>query len=142
MIVAISPIRDVHGVVTDASTVARDITDITRARVCQHLLETELQRARLHLASELRRRDIEGAHHAPVHGLSAELTHREVEVLELMAGGLLNKQVARVLGLQLNTVRNHSQSILCKLQAHSRLEAVTTAVRDGIIDYPTRAIAT
>ncbi len=73
-------------------------------------------------------------------GVGADLTPREVEVLELMARGLLNKQVARHLGLQLNTVRNHSQSILAKLQAHSRLEAVATAVRDGVIDYPSRAV--
>jgi DNA-binding NarL/FixJ family response regulator len=69
-------------------------------------------------------------------GLGADLTPRELEVLRLMAGGLINKQVARRLGLQLNTVRNHSQNILYKLRAHSRLEAVSTAVRDGIISFP------
>jgi DNA-binding NarL/FixJ family response regulator len=77
----------------------------------------------------------------PTHrGLGADLTPRELEVLELMASGLINKQVARVLGLRLNTVRNHSQSILLKLKAHSRLEAVATAVRDGIIDYPSKTV--
>jgi DNA-binding NarL/FixJ family response regulator len=75
----------------------------------------------------------------PTHrGLGADLTPRELEVLGLMASGLINKQVARQLGLRLNTVRNHSQSILCKLEAHSRLEAVATAVRDGIIAYPSK----
>jgi DNA-binding NarL/FixJ family response regulator len=75
----------------------------------------------------------------PTHrGLGADLTPRELEVLGLMAGGLINKQVARQLGLRLNTVRNHSQSILSKLEAHSRLEAVATAVRDGIIAYPSK----
>jgi DNA-binding NarL/FixJ family response regulator len=69
-------------------------------------------------------------------GLGADLTPREHEVLELMASGLINKQVATRLGLRLNTVRNHSQNILYKLQAHSRLEAVAIAVRDGIIGYP------
>ncbi|MEY2451512.1 MAG: hypothetical protein QOD92_1086, partial [Acidimicrobiaceae bacterium] len=42
----------------------------------------------------------------------------------------------RELGLSLNTVRNHAQNILYKLQAHSKLEAVATAVREGIISYP------
>jgi DNA-binding NarL/FixJ family response regulator len=68
--------------------------------------------------------------------LGADLTPRELEVLRLMASGLVNKQVANRLGVRLNTVRNHSQSILGKLRAHSRLEAVATAVRDGIIAYP------
>ena len=68
--------------------------------------------------------------------LGAELTPRELEVLEMMAAGLINKQIAKRLGLRLNTVRNHSQNILYKLRAHSRLEAVATAVRDGIIGYP------
>ena len=57
-----------------------------------------------------------------------------------MAHGLLNKQVAAHLGLRLNTVRNHSQKILYKLRAHSRLEAVATAVRDGIINYPDETV--
>jgi PAS domain S-box-containing protein len=149
MSVTISPIRDVHGTVTGAYTVARDHTELTRAKAYQHWLETQL--------NQLRRSTSMG--HAGVQDtdtsdlsallqpvstqpdLGSELTPREVEVLVLMARGLLNKQVARHLGLQLNTVRNHSQSILGKLHAHSRLEAVTTAVRDGIIDYPTHAVA-
>jgi DNA-binding NarL/FixJ family response regulator len=69
-------------------------------------------------------------------GLGADLTLREREVLELMSAGLINKQVAKRLGLRLNTVRNHSQNILYKLRAHSRLEAVATALRDGLIAYP------
>ena len=40
------------------------------------------------------------------------------------------------LGLRLNTVRNHVQNILYKLQAHSKLEAVATAVRQGAIALP------
>ncbi len=69
-------------------------------------------------------------------GLGADLTRRELEVLRLMASGLINKRIARRLGLRLNTVRNHSQNILYKLRAHSRLEAIAIAVRDGIIAYP------
>jgi DNA-binding NarL/FixJ family response regulator len=73
----------------------------------------------------------------PTHrGLGAELTPRELEILGLIAAGLVNKQIAQRLGLRLNTVRNHVQNVLTKLQAHSRLEAVATAVREDIIDYP------
>ncbi|MCU1461842.1 MAG: Response regulator with domain [Acidimicrobiales bacterium] len=74
-------------------------------------------------------------------GLGADLTPRELEILELMVAGLVNKQIAQSLGLRLNTVRNHVQSILSKLQAHSKLEAVATAVREGVIDYPSDAAA-
>ncbi|HWW54589.1 MAG TPA: response regulator [Acidimicrobiales bacterium] len=74
----------------------------------------------------------------PTHrGLGSDLTPRELEVLELSAAGLVNKQIAERLGLRLNTVRNHAQGVLAKLQAHSKLEAVATAVREGVIPYPT-----
>jgi DNA-binding NarL/FixJ family response regulator len=73
----------------------------------------------------------------PTHrGLGSDLTPRELEVLELIAPGLANKQIALRLGLTLNTVRNHVQNILYKLQAHSKLEAVATAVREGVVSYP------
>ena len=72
----------------------------------------------------------------PTHrGLGAELTPREQDVLRLMAKGLVNKEVARRLGLRLNTVRNHVQNIFYKLEAHSKLEAVAIAVREGLLDY-------
>jgi DNA-binding NarL/FixJ family response regulator len=129
-------------------------TDLARAIANRHALETQLHQAcDLERACRAHVQDLEGTaartgevsflhQRRPTHrGLGADLTAREVEVLELMAKGLLNKQVARFLGLQLNTVRNHSQSILAKLQAHSRLEAVATAQRDGIIDYPSRMVA-
>jgi putative two-component system response regulator len=69
-------------------------------------------------------------------GLGSDLTARELDILGRMAGGVANKQIAQDLGVRLNTVRNHVQSTLYKLQAHSKLEAVATAVREGIIGYP------
>jgi DNA-binding NarL/FixJ family response regulator len=63
----------------------------------------------------------------------APVTNREREVLELLAEGRSNQAVAQTLGVTLNTVRNHVQNILTKLHAHSRLEAVATAVREGLI---------
>ncbi|MEY2421769.1 MAG: hypothetical protein QOI95_1836, partial [Acidimicrobiaceae bacterium] len=72
----------------------------------------------------------------PTHrGLGSDLTPRELEILGLISTGLSNKQIAQRLGLRLNTVRNHAQNILYKLQAHSKLEAVATAVREGIVGY-------
>jgi PAS domain S-box-containing protein len=127
MSVAISAIRDSRGTVTGASTVARDLTEIKALRRHARRRQTEVpQETRRTMTSALP-------------GTRADLTPRELEVLELMAQGLINKQVARLLGLRLNTVRNHSQHILHKLRAHSRLEAVATAVRDGIIRYRVEA---
>ncbi len=64
------------------------------------------------------------------------LTPREVEVLGHLAAGRSNRAIADELVLSLSTVRNHVHSALGKLGAHSRLEAVATAVRRGIVDYP------
>jgi DNA-binding NarL/FixJ family response regulator len=65
-----------------------------------------------------------------------DLTERERQVVDLMARGLPNKTIAAELYLSVNTVRNYVQSVLTKLSAHSKLEAVANAVRDGVIDYP------
>lgn len=67
-------------------------------------------------------------------GLGSDLTVREREVLALLAEGLPNKDIAGRLVVSLNTVRTHVQNILTKLQAHSKLEAVAVAAREGIID--------
>jgi two-component system response regulator DevR len=65
-----------------------------------------------------------------------QLTERELQLLGLMAKGSTNKVMADELNLSVNTVRNYVQILLTKLNVHSKLEAVSTAVREGIIDYP------
>ena len=67
----------------------------------------------------------------------SDLTARERDLLEQMARGLSNRAIAETLHLSVNTVRNYTQSILNKLGAHSKLEAVSLAVRYGLISYPT-----
>ncbi len=61
------------------------------------------------------------------------LTARELEVLGLLAQGMSTEQIRAELFLSENTVRNHIQRVLSKLGAHSKLEAVAAAVRDGIV---------
>ena len=61
------------------------------------------------------------------------LTARESEVLRLMAQGLPNKVIASRLGISLHTVKFHVASILAKLGATSRTEAVTVAARRGYL---------
>jgi len=60
-----------------------------------------------------------------------QLTHRERQVLGLLIEGMSGKEVASALCISPHTVRTHVQSILMKLQVHSRLEAVAFAVRLG-----------
>ena len=62
-----------------------------------------------------------------------ELTPRELEILMLVAKGLTNKEIAQVLCISDKTVRNHVTSCLLKLNASDRTEAVTTAIRRGVI---------
>jgi DNA-binding NarL/FixJ family response regulator len=70
--------------------------------------------------------------------LGADLTERERQILVLLADGRSNSVIAEDLCLSVNTVRNYVQAILIKLSAHSKLEAVATAVREGVIGYPVR----
>jgi DNA-binding NarL/FixJ family response regulator len=61
------------------------------------------------------------------------LSRRETEVVELMAKGLRNKEIAADLGLSEETVRNHAKSIFAKLNVADRTAAVTVSLRRGII---------
>jgi DNA-binding NarL/FixJ family response regulator len=72
---------------------------------------------------------METAAAAPV----ATLTPRELEVLRMMADGAANKEIAWKLGISEHTVKFHVASILGKLDAGSRTEAVTRGLRSGLI---------
>ncbi len=76
-----------------------------------------------------REEPIDAADHTPVESL----THRELEVLQLMARGLTNRQIARRLEISEHTVKFHAAAILGKLTARSRAEAVARAIGLGWI---------
>ena len=61
------------------------------------------------------------------------LTPREIEILEFIAKGYLNKQIAAELGISEQTIKNHVTSILRKLNANARTEAVVVAIKQGLI---------
>ena len=66
-------------------------------------------------------------------GQHQELTAREREVLELLSEGLSNAAIAQRLVVSVYTVRNHVANISSKLGAHSKLEILSIAVRDGLM---------
>jgi DNA-binding NarL/FixJ family response regulator len=61
------------------------------------------------------------------------LTERERSVLRLVAAGLPNKQIARSLSISERTVKFHVTSILHKLGAENRTQAVTLAIERGLL---------
>ena len=65
--------------------------------------------------------------------LSEEITSRETDVLRMLAEGLVNKDIAARLGISEHTVKFHISSILDKLGASTRTEAVMLGIRRGLI---------
>ncbi len=68
-------------------------------------------------------------------GSHETLTPRELEVLELLASGLSNKDIADRLGVSFHTVKFHVNAILGKLGASSRTEVVALAARAGLLHF-------
>ncbi|MBN9743482.1 helix-turn-helix transcriptional regulator [Amycolatopsis sp. A1MSW2902] len=66
-------------------------------------------------------------------GISAPLSEREHQVLLLVAEGLRNAEIARLLFVSVETVRAHVRGVLRKLHARGRTHAVTVAFRNGIL---------
>jgi DNA-binding NarL/FixJ family response regulator len=62
------------------------------------------------------------------------LTPREMEVLQHVAQGMNNREIAKTLFISENTVKNHVRNILEKLHLHSRMEAVVYAVREKLLE--------
>ena len=60
-------------------------------------------------------------------------TAREMEVLQLVADGLVNREIGQRLFLSEETVKSHIRHLLAKLQARSRAHAVTVGFRRGLI---------
>jgi len=73
----------------------------------------------------------------------AHLTDREMEILKLIQQGLPNKSISRQLGIELSTTKNHVHSILAKLGAHNRGEAISLLYRfesTGQARHPARPV--
>ena len=82
---------------------------------------------------EFRELAVYGAEAQPIF---APLSPREVEILDNIAQGMTNKQVAYALSISEQTVKNHMSSILRKLAVNDRTQAVVYAMRQGWIKMP------
>ena len=82
---------------------------------------------------EFRELAVYGQEAAPIF---APLSPREVEILDNIAKGMTNKQVAYALSISEQTVKNHMSSILRKLSVNDRTQAVVYAMRQGWIRMP------
>jgi DNA-binding NarL/FixJ family response regulator len=84
-----------------------------------------------------KRRGSDGAEVIPFAGplqeLEQEPTAREIEVLQLISDGLVNREIGVRLFLSEETVKSHVRHLLAKLQARSRAHAVAVGFRRGLI---------
>ncbi len=65
--------------------------------------------------------------------MRTDLTPRELQLLKMVSKGLTNKQIGHALDISQNTVKNHVNSIIEKLEVSDRTEAATTAIQRGLI---------
>jgi DNA-binding NarL/FixJ family response regulator len=115
--------EDIHRALT-AGAKGYLLKDMLRTRVLQTI--RAVHRGSRVIPAEIAARLAE---HLPRH----QLSEREVEVLELVAKGLSNRDIARVIGRAEETVKVHLKNIFAKLGVEDRTEAVTTALQRGIL---------
>jgi PAS domain S-box-containing protein len=115
------------GVLHKSASVAEIIEAVWRLKAGEALLPTEETVELLRLAGSRREEEYEARQ------AIARLTPREKEVLRAVAEGLGSKEIAERLHIATETERNHMQSILAKLEVHSRLQALVFALRHGVV---------
>jgi len=112
------------------------VTVIRRVRVGEYLINDKVfSRPSVagRVLKEFRELAVYGQEAAPIF---APLSPREVEILDNIARGMTNKQVAYALTISEQTVKNHMSSILRKLSVNDRTQAVVYAMKQGWIKIP------
>ena len=111
----------------DSSTVDAAQRDEILTRYREHSARFESVAARRDATSRRSSRS------RPVQELEQEPTAREIEVLQLISDGLVNREIGVRLFLSEETVKSHVRHLLAKLQARSRAHAVAVGFRRGLI---------
>jgi putative two-component system response regulator len=83
------------------------------------------------IAAELLSEVVSGLRHGEQR-IGDDITRRELELLGYLASGLSLPDIAQTMSISMNTARNHTQRVIEKLGAHSKLEAVIIAMREGL----------
>ncbi|MFA5629189.1 MAG: response regulator transcription factor [Dehalococcoidales bacterium] len=109
------------------------INTINRASKGEYLInETFLTRPNIAMQVLRQFEDISAIGEQAEH-LMASLTNREQQILQYIAGGNNNKQIAESFNISEQTIKNHVSAILRKLNANDRAHAVVLAIKNGII---------
>jgi NarL family two-component system response regulator LiaR len=113
----------------EAGAIGYLLKDVSADELVQAIRAAHAGRATL--SPEAAQALVETANQPPAQGL--DLTEREREVLALMVEGLNNTQIAGRLTVSSSTIKSHVSNILSKLGVASRTEAVTLALRSGLV---------
>lgn len=113
----------------DLSVLIHLFRDVSRQKEIEHVMEEFLS----HVAKLSLPQGIDLPKNAVSSPHTLDLTRREREILRLLGTGTSTTALAETLCISPFTVRNHIHSILAKLGVHNRLEAVTVALRNGLI---------
>jgi PAS domain S-box-containing protein len=103
------------------------LTDITEGKLAEEALQAAREELEARVESQMAR------------GNSYGLTFRERQVLNLIAGGKTDREIATLLGLKVATVNKHTENIRYKMNASTRTEAVAKATREGLLNDDQRA---
>ena len=76
----------------------------------------------------------------PCTGVSNRLTHRQVQLMNLVADGLSNKEIATSLNLSQYTVKNHLRRVMRQVEANNRYDAVELMRASGLINERRSAV--
>ena len=108
------------------------VDTIRRAAYGEHPINESLT-SRPKVAEQVLQQFQELSQQRETEAVISPLTVRETEILRYIAEGYLNKQIAVQLGISEQTIKNHVTSILRKLNANARTEAVVLAIKQGLI---------
>ncbi len=115
------------GIMHKSSSLDEIAAAVRRLHAGEQLLSQQEVIEAVRLVSRQRREDREAEH------TIGRLTPREQEILQALAEGLSDKEIAERLYVGVGTVRTHITSILSKLEVQSRLQALVFAVRHGLV---------